>query len=165
MRLTRKALTNVDRLTTMRAFAHLLHGVAPDNVQEATRRVDRIAVAAALSTAGLGHISPSVEHVSDRAGLPVAFGGAGLGSAVLPWDAAYISSLRATAKVVSTLVTHEVAFLLSLPMMQGLHLRHQFFAGHLQTSASAKSEAENAVIRAPSQRWSPGQSATTSPPS
>ena len=145
-RLTRKALTNVVRLTTTCAFTHLLRGVAPDTIQEAARRVDRIAVAAALSTSGLGHISPKTQHVSERAGLPVAFSGAGLGSAALARDAAYISSFAATAKVVSTLVQPEVTFLPSLPMVQELSRAIRRVQAICKDSFSAKSEAEKAVM-------------------
>ena len=145
-RLTRKALTNVVRLTTTASFNHLLRGVAPSIVEVAAKRVDRIAVAAALSTSGLGHINPRTQHVTERAGLPTGFGGAGLGSAALARDAAYISSFAATAKVVSSLVTQETKFLPSLPMMQELHRALQRVKAKCRQSFNTKSEDEKAVM-------------------
>ena len=145
-RLTRKALTNVIRLTTTAGFNHILRGVAPGLVGIAAKRVDRIAVSAALSTAGLGHIDPKAELVSARAGLPVTLGGAGLGSALLSRDAAFIASCAATAKTVRTLVSPETTFLPSLPMVQELDRALRRVKATCRTSFSEKSKIETAVM-------------------
>ena len=119
-RLRRQALTNVVRLTTTSSFTHLTRCVAPAACQDSAKCVDRIAVSAALSTAGLGHVDPRTPRVATRACLPTSCGGAGLGSEHTTRDAAYIGSFSATAKVVSTLVGPETKFLPSLPLVQEL---------------------------------------------
>jgi len=145
-RLTRKALTNVIRLTTTAGFNHILRGVAPGLTGVAARRVDRIAVSAALSTAGLGHIEPGADHVTERAGLPVTLGGAGLGSALLARDAAFIASCAATAKTVRTLVSPETTFLPSLPMVQELDRAIRRVKATCRETFSEKSKIETAVM-------------------
>ena len=102
-KLTRKGLTSVVRLTTTAAFSHLIRGVAPSVNEEAARRIDRIAVAATLSTGGLGHIDPRAPRVSERILLSTECGGAGVGSMAMARDAAFIASFVATQPLASEL--------------------------------------------------------------
>jgi len=145
-RLTRKALTSVVRLTTTSAFTHLIRGVAPSLSEEAARRVDRIAVAATLSTGGLGHIDPRTPRVSERTLLATECGGAGVGSLAMTRDAAYIASFYATHKVVRTLVHPDTQFLPSLPMVKELKAALLRVQARCNSVASEKSKDEMAVM-------------------
>jgi hypothetical protein len=119
-RLSRKAIVNIMRLTLTSQFTHLLRCVPPSQVEQVAKRVDRITVAAALSAAGLGHIDPTTPLVSERALLANGQGGAGLGSAELTKDAAYIASWAATVHTVRTLVHTGTHIAPSLPIVQEL---------------------------------------------
>ena len=145
-KLTRKALTSVVRLTTTSAATHLLRGVAPSLTQEPAARVDRIAVAATLSTGGLGHIDPRAPFVSERTLLSSECGGAGVGSAALTKDAAYIASFAATHKVVKTLVHRDTHFLPSLPMVKELDAAIRRVKARCKNVAKEKSKDEMAFM-------------------
>lgn len=145
-KLTRKGLTSVVRLTTTAAFSHIIRGVAPSVNEEAAQRVDRIAVAATLSTGGLGHIDPRAPRVSERTLLSTECGGAGVGSMAMARDAAFIASFVATHKVVRTLAHRDTQFLPSLPMMQELTAALARIKSRCKAVVKEKSKDEMAVM-------------------
>jgi hypothetical protein len=145
-KLTRKALTSVVRLTTTAAFTHIIRGVAPSVAEEYAKRVDRIAVAATLSTGGLGHIDPRAPRVSDRVLLSMECAGAGVGSLAMSKDAAFIASFATTHKVVRTLMHKDTQFLASLPSLKELDAALARVKSKCRNVARQKSKDEMAVM-------------------